>query len=98
MTEKIKKAKANTMMRVNNVIWAKITDSENSKWRSAFGEKFANEFINMVRQAESVQFLNEEPLKPEKFKRKNDENTPRRRKFVAEKYNVREEESNISTD
>ena len=88
-------------MRVNNLIYAKITDSENSKWRSAFGEKYANEFINMVRQSDSVQILDNEPLKPEKFKKKAEntaENAQKRRKFVAEKYNVREEEPNIDTD
>ena len=80
IVEKIKQAKADTMMRVNNVIYAKISDTENSKWRSAFGEMYANAIINMVRQAKSAEFLTKEPL-TEQVK-------PTKRKFVAEDYNV----------
>jgi len=88
MVERIKNAKANTMMRVNNVIWAKVSDAENSKWRSAFGEMYANAFINMVRQAKTAEFLDKTPLKPMR----------ERRRSVAEKYNVREEESDFRTN
>ena len=101
MTEKIKSAKANTMMRVNNVIWAKASDAENSKWRSAFGEMYANAFINMVLQSENAEFLTNEPLKSTKKVEKVEEisensavEPAKKRKFVAEKYNVREEEHN----
>ena len=108
MTEKIKQAKADTLVRVNNVIYAKVSDAENSRWRSAFGEVYANAFINMVKQAKTVEFLTKEPLKAvkktEKVEKKEPasdklvENSTKRRKFVAEKYNVREEESNKHTD
>lgn len=88
MVERIKNAKANTMMRVNNVIWAKVSDAENSKWRSAFGEMYANAFINMVRQAKTAEFLDKTPLK----------SVRERRRSVAEKYHVREEESDFRTN
>lgn len=88
MVERIKNAKANTMMRVNNVIWAKVSDAENSKWRSAFGEMYANAFINMVRQAKTAEFLDKTPLKPVR----------ERHRSVAEKYHVREEESDFRTN
>lgn len=65
LTEKIKSAKADTMVKVNNVIYGKISDAENSGWRSAFGTVYANSFINKCRQATTLEFLNyEEPEKP----------------------------------
>lgn len=71
LTEKIKSAKADTMVRVNNVIYGKISDSENSSWRSAFGNIYANAFINKCRQATTLEFLNyEEPEEEPKIKRK----------------------------
>lgn len=94
MTNKIKNAKANTLVRVNNVIYAKVTDAENSRWRSAFGEIYANAFINLVLQSKNVEFLDKEPLKPAK----KEKNIEEKRSFVAEKYNVREEESDKHTD
>lgn len=111
MIDKIKKAKADTLMRVNNVIYAKISDSESSAWRSAFGITYANAFINMVLQAKSAEFLTNEPLKPLKKEKKHEkvaeevekpaekvEKPREERKFIAEKYNVREEERNEYTD
>ena len=95
MVEKIKQAKANTMMRVNNVIWAKISDSENSKWRSAFGEMYANSFINMVKQAKTAEFLDKTPLKSVK---KNEERADNRHRSLVEKYHVPEEESEYNTN
>ena len=83
------------MMRVNNVIWAKISDAENSKWRSAFGEMYANSFITMVKQAKNVEFLDNTPLKSA---RKTDERAENRRRSVAEKYHVSEKESKYDTD
>lgn len=101
MTEKIKQAKANTLVRVNNVIYAKISDSENSKWRSAFGEIYANAFINKVLQAKDVEFLSKEPLKRNRTEKKDAdsvEEKQERRTFLAERYDVREEESNEHQD
>ena len=96
MIEEIKQAKANTMMRVNNVIYIKLSDNANSKWRSAYGEIYANAFINMVLQAWEAEFLTKDkPLKQQKVEEEVvpiAENSSRKRKFVAEKYNVREEE------
>ena len=63
MLEKIKNAKADTLVRVNNVIYAKVSDAENSSWRSAFGVMYANAFINHVLQSNNVEFLTNEPIK-----------------------------------
>lgn len=108
MIDKIKKAKANTLMRVNNVIYAKVSDAENSAWRSAFGITYANAFINLVLQSKDAEILTNEPLKPRKREEKRVEEAekrvetieskPEERKFIAEKYNVREEERNEYTD
>lgn len=108
MLNKIKNAKANTLVRVNNVIYAKATDAENSRWRSAFGEMYANAFINLVLQSNNVEFLDKEPLKPNKYEKKEvvkpvenivkEEKSAEKRNFIAEKYNVREEEHNEHTD
>lgn len=96
MVDRIKKAKANTLVRVNNVIYAKVSDAENSPWRSAFGVKYANAFINHVLQSNNVQFLDKEPLKRVKSE-KNDtiseEEKQEKRSFLAERYHVGEEES-----
>lgn len=85
IVEQIKNAKADTLMRVDNVIYAKITDAPNSKWRSAFGEFYANNFINRVRQAKSAEFLtNEEPVRYIK-----------KRRYTSEMSDVREKNSEI---
>ncbi len=85
IAEKIKSAKADTMVRVNNVIYAKIADDENSRWRSAFGVVYANAFINKCRQAATVDFLNyEEPEQPM---------NRRKRRMLGEMENVGGEEA-----
>lgn len=59
ITDKIMQAKADTIVRVNNTIYGKITDAPDSPWRSAFGIKHANAFITICAQADKVEFLNE---------------------------------------
>lgn len=71
MIQKIINAKKDTFVRVNNVVYAKISDAEDSAWRSAFGIKYANAFINMCRQAKNVEFLDEPKVEqPRKVKSK----------------------------
>lgn len=59
MIQKIINAKQDTFVKVNGVVYAKISDAKDSGWRSAFGVKYANAFINMCRQAKDVEFLDE---------------------------------------
>ena len=92
MIQKIINAKQDTLVKVNGVVYAKVSDARDSGWRSAFGIKYANAFINMCRQAENVEFLDEPKAEPTEIV--SDE------QFVAEKpkkvrnklKDVREEE------
>lgn len=101
ITQKILKAKANTLVRANNTIYAKITDAEDSGWRSALGVKYANTFINICKQATDFEILTkEETVKEEKVAVVEEDTAEKyvrrvsnRRKRVDEVANGEEKES-----
>lgn len=98
MIQKIINAKKDTFVKVNGVVYAKISDAKDSGWRSAFGIKYANAFINMCRQAENVEFLDEskaeEPVETVSDEQPSDEQpvTEKSKKVRNKMKDVREEE------
>lgn len=93
MIQKIINAKKDTFVKVNGVVYAKISDAKDSGWRSAFGIKYANAFINMCRQSKNVEFL-DEPKAEEPVETVSDEQpvTEKSKKVRNKMKDVREEE------
>lgn len=90
--QKILKAKANTLIRANNTIYAKISDAEDSGWRCAFGVKYTNTFINICKQATDFEILTkEETLKEEKVVEEEKKvELPRRKRCIKKPAKVDE--------